>query len=499
MRNILIDTHSSGTRLCVVDNGVLVDFAIERQDEEKLVGNIYKGKVVNVLKGMQAAFVDIGLERNGFLYGGDVCVNGKMISHNGTNAPAEMPLNVGDIIMCQVLKEQFGNKGPRLTMNISLPGRVLVMEPLVDYIAISRKIESEQEREGLENFVRENRTDKSGYIVRTEALGCEKSEIALEINELSEKWKKIKKDYISCPKCSKLYGEEDLVVRAVRDFMRGDVEKIIVNDKNTYEQLKSEFAYLFDSKPDIFEIYNGGDTLINHYGLNPQIEKLLKREVVLSNGAYLVIDRTEALTVIDVNTGKYVGEKSLEETVFITNKIAAKEIARQIRLRNLGGIIIVDFIDMNDDEHKQEVLELLNKELSKDRIKCTLVGMTDLGLVQITRKKMRNMLDETLLQTCPYCHGDSYVQSIEHVIMRIRDYLYEIFKDDSIQAVKLTVNPNVSSKMFSLNFFEKELKSDWANLRIYIIPDPLCHIENFDCERVRSSVIELPNNAKLLY
>ncbi len=499
MKNIIIDTHTTGTRVCVVENGNLIDFAIEKTNAEKLVGNIYKGKVVNVLKGMQAVFVDIGLEKNGFLYGGDICVDGKMISHNGTNAPAKLPLKVGDIIMCQVLKDQFDSKGPRLTMNISLPSRVLVMEPFVDYIAISRKIDNEDERLKLENFVRSHRPDNSGYIVRTEAETCGEEEILTNIQELSERWQKIKKDYITCPKCSLLYSEGNLVIRAVRDFMRGDIDKIIVNDMGICNMLESEFSYLFGKKKDIFEVYTGADTLTNHFNLNPQIDKLLKREVVLSNGAYLVIDKTEALTVIDVNTGKYVGDKNLEETVFITNKIAAVEIARQIRLRNLGGIIIVDFIDMNNIEHRGEVLEILEQELKKDRLKCTLVGMTDLGLVQITRKKMRSRLMDNLLQICPYCGGDAYVHSVEHVIMRIRDYLYEIFKDDTIQAVKLTVNPIIYSNMFSLNLFEKELATVWANLRIYLIPDPLCHMEKFSCERVRSSVIELPDNAKLLY
>lgn len=499
MKNLIIDTHITGTRVCVVENGNLTDFAIEKTNSEKLVGNIYKGKVVNVLKGMQAVFVDIGLEKNGFLYGGDICVDGKMISHNGTNAPDKLPLKVGDIIMCQVLKEQFDTKGPRLTMNISLPSRVIVMEPFVDYIAISRKIDNEDERARLESLVCKNRSDKSGYIVRTEAETCSEEEILTNMQELNEKWQKIKKDYLTCPKCSLVHSEGDLVIRAVRDFMRGDIDKIIVNDMGVCKMLESEFSYVFGKKKDMFEVYNGSDTLTNHYNLNPQIDKLLKREVMLSNGAYLVIDKTEALTVIDVNTGKYVGDKNLEETVFITNKIAAIEIARQIRLRNLGGIIIVDFIDMNNDEHKDEVLKILEQELKKDRLKCTLVGMTDLGLVQITRKKMRSRVMDTMLQICPYCGGDAYVHSPEHIIMRIRDYLYEIFKDDSILAVKLTVNPIIFSKMFSLNLFEKELATVWENNRIYLIPDPLYHIEKFSCERVRTGIIELPDNAKLLY
>ena len=499
MKKVLIDRGANSTRVCVVEDGKLEEFFVEQSGEEKIVGNIYKGKVVNVLKGMQAAFVDIGLEKNGFLYGGDMSIDGKLVSHNGTNAPSEIPLKPGDIILCQVLKDQFGNKGPRVTMNISLPGRVLVLEPLIDYIGTSRKINDEDKKARLENFIRENRKSNAGYIIRTEAINSTKEELLLEIEELEARWQKIKDEYIRCPNFTKIYGDDDLAVRSVRDLIKQDVDKVIVNDEKTLSNIKTEFAYLYSKKPEIFELYKGNDTLVNHYGLNPQIDKLLKREVVLSNGAYLVIDRTEALTVIDANTGKYVGEKSLEDTVFMTNKIAAVEIARQMRLRNLGGIIIVDFIDMNNEEHKAEVLEILQKEMQKDRLKCTLVGMTELGLVQITRKKMRSMIDEVLLQPCPYCNGNSYVEASEHVVMRIRDYLYEIFKDDSIIAVKLTVNPIIFSKLFSLKLLDKELAEAWQNIRIYVIPDPLYHIEKFTCERVRTSVIELPNNAKLLY
>lgn len=499
MKNLIIDTHVTGTRVCVVEDGLLTDFAIERTNDGKLVGNIYKGKVVNVLPGMQAVFVDIGLERNGFLYGGDICVDGKMMSHNGTNAPKKLPLKVGDVIMCQVLKDQFDNKGPRVTMNIALPSRVLVMQPYIDYIAISRKIDNDDERARLENLVRSSRIDNSGYIVRTEAETCSEDEIVYNIQKLHKKWEKIKADYLTSPKCSLIHSEGDLVVRAVSDFVRGDIDKIYVNDKSVCDMLKAEYSYLFGGNEDIFEVYTGADTLTNHFNLNIQIDKLLKREVTLSNGAYLVIDKTEALTVIDVNTGKYVGDQSLEETVFVTNKIAAVEIARQMRLRNLGGIIIVDFIDMGSEVHKAEVLEILENELKKDRMKCNLVGMTELGLVQITRKKMRSRLMDTMLQKCPYCDGDAYIHSVEHIIMRIRDYLYEIFMDDTIKAVKLTVNPIVFSKMFSLNLLEKELSGVWQNMRIYLIPDPMYHMQKFTCERVRSGIIELPDNAKLLY
>lgn len=499
MKSILIDDHYSGTKVCIVKDGKLEEFWIERKNNTKHVGNIYKGKVANALQGMQAAFVDIGLERNGFLYAGDVCIDGKMASHNGSSPPNKFPLKTGDIVMCQVLKEEFGNKGARVTMNISLPGRVLVMVPLIDYIGISRKIGNEETRKKLEEFVLKERDGECGFIVRTEAGQCSEEELRLEMRELGAKWEKIKKDYAVAPILGKIYSDGDLVVRAVRDMMQSDVDKVIVNNPAILENIKNEFAYIYSTRPHMFELYTGKDSLITHFNLENQIEGILKRNVPLSNGAYLVIDRTEALTVIDVNTGKYVGEINLEETVFVTNKIAAVEIARQIRLRNLGGIIIVDFIDMVDVNHREEVLRILNEELAKDRIKCSLVGMTDLGLVQITRKKMRNMIDEMMLQPCPYCKGDSYVASEEHIIMRIRDYLFAIFKDHTLKSVKLFVNPLVFTKLFSLRYLERECENEWADKRIYVIPEQNFHIEKFLVEQVRSNIIDLPDSAKLLY
>ena len=500
MKEILIEEHKSGIKVCVVNNGLLEEFWHERGDDSDIVGNIYKGKVVNVLQGMQACFVDIGLKRNGFLYGGDVCYNGVMASFNGTNAPEKLPLKEGDIVMVQVLKDEFGEKGARVTMNISLPGRMLVMTPLVDHVAVSRKIVDEDVKSRLEETITKMRKEKSyGYIVRTESSMANNEELQYDMDSLLAKWKKVQSDFITMPVYTKLYSESDLVVRAVRDMMQSDVDKVIVNNPNLLELIKSEYAYVYEKNPQMFELYQAKDSLISHYGLTVQIDALLKRKVDLSNGAYIIIDRTEALTVIDVNTGKYVGEKSLEKTVFLTNKIAAIEIARQLRLRNLGGIIIIDFIDMQDEEHRKEVIDILGRELKKDRIKCSIIGMTDLGLVQVTRKKTRNNINSMLLQTCPYCHGDAYVLSEEHIIMRIREYLFEILKDHTIKAVKLTVNPLVFTKLFTLHFLEKECADIWADIRIYVIPDVMYHLEKFTVNQIRSSIIDLPDTAKLLY
>lgn len=500
MKQILIDVRHGDVKVALVEDGRLDEIWIEnRHGDTKLVGNIYKGKVVNVLQGMQACFVDIGRERNAFLYAGDVVVNGKTIARNGEELPGKFPLVPGDIILCQVLKEEFGNKGARVTMNISLPGRMLVMSPFTDYVCVSRKIEDEQVKTKLEDIVRDLKNDGMGYIIRTEAKASDISDLIRDKQELDERWAEIKDNYLHASVLSCIYTECDIVSRAIRDMLKDDIEKIIVNDLSTINRVKQDYGYICGKRPDLLELYKGADSIYHHYGIFPQIESLLKKKVELSNGSYLVIDRTEALTVIDVNTGKYVGETNLEETVFITNMIAAQEIARQIRLRNLSGIIIVDFIDMNNEHHKEKVLGELEKYLKRDRIKCAVIGMTDLGLVQITRKKSRTMLTDELTMPCPYCKGEGTVFNEEITIMRIRDYLVDIFKGNAhVTALKIFVSPAVSNKLFSSRYLEDECACDWVDKRIYVIPDNHMHVEKFRVEKVTEKVIDLPDNARLL-
>lgn len=500
MKNILIDIHYSGSKVCVVKDDLLEEFWIERRGEVKHVGNIYKGKVVNVLNGMQACFVDIGLDKNAFLYAGDTLVNGKLLSHNGSLTPDVFPLKAGDIIMCQVLKESFGNKGCRVSMNISIPGHNLVLAPFVDYVCVSKKIANEYRKAELEKFIDSNRREKYGFIARTESELATDDEILDEMNELSELWKMVYRRNIVSPINTCIFDDGSLITRTMRDILRADVDKIYVNDKDSYDKIKDDYKGILSRKDDMITYYDNVENMLSHFGVDVQIDSLFSRQVPLSNGAYLVIDPTEALTIIDVNTGKYVGEVNLEETVFITNKIAVKEIARQLRLRNIGGIIIVDFIDMNVIEHKNYIMEQLSSELAKDRIKCILVGMTELGLVQITRKKARSSIEDFLLKTCPYCNGNGYIYSEENMIMRIRDYLVEMFKvNPQVNAVKLIVNPQVFAKLFSLRYLEKDCETIWAAKRIYVIPDPLCHIEKYSVIKMTSNIIDLPNNAKMLY
>ena len=495
MKRILIDVHPSSTKVCIVKDGLLEEFWVERKNINKLVGNIYKGKVMNVLPGMQAAFVNIGLERNAFLYAGDIVIDGEKLE--GAEQ-LKINLKAGDSVLCQVEKDQFGTKGARITTNITLPGRVLVYMPQIDYVGVSHKITDEKTKERLVKLAKEIKPEGCGVILRTQSQYCDEDELRAEMKELVSLWDKIKEDTLRKPAGTLVYKEQDLAIRAVRDML-ADVDEVVINDEKLYKEFKQSFPYVEKSHPDIFKYYNGAKDLLQFYDLAEQIDALLKRKVVLKNGAYLIIDRTEALTVIDVNTGKFVGNKNLEETVFETNKIAAVEIARQLRLRNIGGIVVIDFIDMEETKHREQVLKVLGAELEKDRVKTSLVGLTALGLVELTRKKTRSMIETVMLQPCPYCGGDGYVYGDEHMIMKIRSAITQVFEGISAKAVVVTVAPSLFNKMFSLRYLEKECQTVWKDKRIYIIPDPSMHIEKYKIQTLNSAIIDLPDNARMLY
>lgn len=496
MKEILINVHPSNTKVCIVDQGKLEEFWVERKSLTKLVGNIYKGKVSNVLPGMHAAFVNIGLDRNAFLYAGDTLEFQEMLP-----SVEQKPLNLkaGDQIVCQVIKDQFGQKGARISMNISLPGRVLVLMPQYDYIAVSRKISNEEKRIELQEYISSIRPNGYGFILRTQSEYCSKEEIKEEMEELCQKWDKIKQDALFTPVCSLIYKEEDLAIRAVRDMFDDSIDRLVINDKKLFEEFKGAFPYLYSKKPEMFVCEQEQDDLLQKYDLYAQIEGLLQKKVELKSGANLIIDRTEALTVIDINTGKYVGERNLEDTVFETNKIAAVEIARQLRLRNIGGIVVIDFIDMTEQEHITQVLDILQRELLKDRVKTILVGMTPLGLVELTRKKERSMIESVMLQSCPYCQGNGYLFSDEHTVAKLKNKMNEYLCLPENKAMLITVAPSVATKMFNYRLLSKECSGIWINKRIYVVTDINMHLEDFKIEILKGSVLSLPNEAKLLH
>jgi ribonuclease G len=406
-KKIVINCDNKQTRVAVLENDKPVEIYLERPVHQRVVGNIYKGIVANVLPGMQAAFVDIGLERNAFLYVDDAQPGADEDSENKTKSKItiEQLLRPGEEIMVQVVKEPFGSKGARLTRQITIPGRYLVLMPTVEYTGVSRRIEESEERERLKELVSELRPDGKGLIVRTVGEGQSEEAFRQDLNFLLPLWEKIQARYRQKPAPFLVYQDLDLIYRIIRDLFTEQIEQLIIDTRYEYEKIIETLEYVDASLINKVSLYTGDAPVFDIYGVESEIERALSRTVWLDCGGYLVFDHTEALTVIDVNTGKYIGKTNLADTVLKTNLDAAVEIVRQIRLRDIGGIIIIDFIDMDSEEHRRLILEKLAEKTKEDKTKSHVLGLTGLGLVEMTRKKARQGLDAVLQQTCPYCGG----------------------------------------------------------------------------------------------
>lgn len=456
MKKLIIDYTPFCTRAALVEDGEMIDFSVERSSGKGLVGNIYKGKVENVIGGMQACFVNIGQERNGFLYTGD--------GENGAKAPTKKNASAGDFIMCQVVKEPYGQKGARLTTEITLPGFYVVLMPVSDFIGISRKIEDPKRRAYLEKVMSALLPVGMGCIVRSAADKTGIGTIKAELDTLLERWDKIKKDYANAREGDLIFEEASLLKRALRDTFNEDWDQVIVNDGNVAKRLEKELNGLK------CEVYTGAKNIMTHFGIAEQINHLCDRKVNVEGGAYIVIDKTEALTVVDVNTGSFVGTSHLEDTVFKTNLAAAECIARQLRIRNISGIVVIDFIDMVQPEHKQAVIEALRNALKKDRLKTSTVGMTPLGLVELTRKKSRLPLDEFMLEPCDKCVGGSRISDAQLAFM-IRDALEEYVAENGTDAVYVVAHPDLVDVVFESDILAPRMQKDWKNKQIYFYTD----------------------------
>lgn len=420
---VLVNVAPTETRVARVENGVLLEVAIERANKRSLVGNIYQGKVVRVMPGMQAAFVDIGLEKAGFIHVNDV-VSGKSSeagSANGVRPDIRQLLREGQKVTVQVIKEPIGTKGARLSTQLSVSSRYLVYMPDVDHIGISQRIEQEEERERLRKqlelaIASSDMSDEGGgYIIRTVAEGVSEDELRVDVGYLHRLWGLVKTQIAKVSPPAVIYQDLPLSLRTLRDAAMEDVEKVRVDSRGVFKQM-SEFAEIFC--PDLvkdMEYYEGPRPLFYLYGVEDEINKALERKVYLKSGGYLVFDQTEAMTTIDVNTGGFVGHHNLEETIFKTNLEAAGAIARQLRLRNLGGIIILDFIDMQNPENQRQVLRRLEKSLEQDRVKMKISGVSDLGLVEMTRKRTSENLQQVLCVPCEACHSRGYLKSAEAI------------------------------------------------------------------------------------
>ena len=429
---ILINIIAFETRVALVENGVLQEVYIERERSKGIVGNIYKGNVVRVLPGMQAAFVDIGLERASFLHVSDIFMQGEdgmeqRPGNGGALPDIRQVLREGQSILVQVNKDPLGTKGARLTTHLSISSRFLVYMPQTAHIGISQRIEDEAERNRLKALVEscvevEEMQHAGGFIVRTAAEGAGEQEILADIRFLKRLWRALSERIAHNPSPSIIYEDLPLFLRTMRDLVRPSLEKIRIDSQPIHERVV-EFAR--DYIPEVcerIELYKSERPLFDLYGLEAEIQKALSRKVELKSGGYLIIDQTEAMTTIDVNTGAFVGHRNLEETIFKTNLEAATTLARQLRVRNLGGIIIIDFIDMKDPEHRRQVLRTLEKAMERDYAKLSITGVSELGLVEMTRKRTRESLGHMLCEACPVCEGRGSLKSPETVC-------YEIFRE----------------------------------------------------------------------
>lgn len=474
---ILINITPQETRVAVVENGVLQEVLVERTRKRGLLGNIYKGRVSRVLPGMHAAFVDIGLERTGFLHVSDIVETFEDVDNRDNinsiqGANINNLLSEGKEVLVQVIKDPLGSKGARLTTRISLPSRYLVFVPDQPSIGVSQRIEDEAERERLRQIILAYKTDikriaasgdsnvvmhstlkeaetltHGGYIVRTAAEGVSEEEIHKDIAYLHKLWDstRIRANNTFAP-CI-IYEDLPLVMRIMRDLVHSEVEKVRIDSKETFKRVMEFTKHFIPEFLGRVEYYPGERPILDLYSVEDEIQKALNKKVQLKSGGYLIIDQTEAMTTIDVNTGAFVGHRNQEETIFKTNLEAAQTIARQLRLRNLGGIIIIDFIDMQEPDHGRQVLRALEKHLEKDHSKFTLSELTSLGLVQLTRKRTRESLEHVLCEPCPICEGRGSIKTSETICYEIfREILREVRQFDA-QKLLVVASQSIVDKL----------------------------------------------------
>ncbi len=500
--DILINATSYENRIALVENGNLIEFHIERPSERGLIGNIYLGKVVRVLPGIDAAFVDIGLERTGFLYVDDVIPNNTVQNGYGcinqtkedNDPPPEhdngqrkkSPQVISELlkenqeILVQIAKEPIGTKGARLTCNITLPCRNLVFMPLTDHIGISRKIEDEDVRQQLRDKILELRPSGAGFIIRTVAENISSDDLEADMEFLLLLWDDILSKSSREKAPSLIYKDLDILMRTIRDFFTENINELVVDCHDVYNQLVSyskTFAPNLQRK--IFH-YNSDIPLFESYGIEVDINSALDKKVWLRSGGYIIIEPTEALTVIDVNTGRFVGKNDLAETIFKTNMEAVKEIAYQLRLRNIGGIIIIDFIDMDDEQSREDLYNAFKKAMRDDKSKFNILKLSEFGLVQMTRKRLSESLTQTMCEPCVYCGGDGVIKSCRTVCYEIFRKLAKDGKNTDAGSATITVHPDVAEMLLNEEAAHIEQIEKNTGKQFTISSAPDAHIKRFD-------------------
>lgn len=484
MNQIVINIDEFQSRAAIIEDGKVVEILIEREEEGRINGSIYKGKVANVLPGMESAFVNIGLEKNGFLYVNDLREFEEKYLDGILNSsrPIEDILNVGDDVVVQILNEPRGTKGARVTTHFTIPGKYLVLMPNNDHIAISKKIKDEKERERLESIFKEIKPENMGVIIRTAAFGKSEFHFEREIEYLVKRWEDIEKKIKGAKIGEVLYKDNGIITTVLRDIFSNDIDELIVDNEDVYWEV-IDYINAFSEKTlkTKIKLYKDGKEkdIFDLYGINEEIDKALNEVVWLECGGYLVIQKTEALISIDVNTGKNTGSLNLEETVVNTNIEAAKEIPRQLRLRNFGGIIIIDFIDMRVEEDKIKVLEALEKHLQKDRIKNNIVHFTDLGLVEMTRKRSGKPLAYYFQEVCPCCNGTGKIKSKDALIHELMKEIKICSEDKDISTIKVRLSKNLieSFKEIYFEIIKEFLKMKKKAIELEVDTNNSCQYE----------------------
>ena len=498
---LVVNATVEQTRVALLDNDTVVELLVERRKDRGLVGNIYKGRVQRVLPGMQAAFVDVGLERAAFLYVGDLVDPARRddVEDGADSGDAEAPKTppspprrrVGRIedrlrsnqeILVQISKEPIGTKGARITAHVSLPGRHLVFMPTVDHVGISRRITDEPERERLRQIIETLRPPRSGFVVRTVAEGVEQRKLEADMEFLINLWADVQRREANASAPALVHPDLDVVLRATRDLFTADIERLVVDDPETHERVVRFVRGFAPALARSIELYDDSTPIFEHFGVEIEVQRAFSPKVWLKSGGYIVWDEAEALTVVDVNTGRFVGRRDLEDTITRTNLEAVREIGYQLRLRNVGGVVVIDFIDMEDPQNRARVLEAMEEALKHDRARTHVMGMSELGLVELTRQRVRESLLHTFTEACPYCEGKGFVLSAQSVAYDMFRALRRAANERSEPCLLVRCHPEVATYVYDEEADVLEEIEAWSGKRIVVREDATRHRESFNVE-----------------